>query len=45
MAVPEFGLWGQIDGGAGQQAIVENWVETASALITPAYVTAGDKGT
>jgi len=44
-AVPECGLWGQIDGGAGQEASVESWVETASALITPAYVAADDKGT
>ena len=43
-AVPECGLWGQIDGGAGQEATVESWVETASALITPAYVAGDDKG-
>jgi len=42
-AVPECGLWGQIDGGAGQEATVESWVETASALITPAYVAGDDK--
>jgi hypothetical protein len=43
-AVPDCGLWGQVNGETVGESDVESWVEKALALITPAYVVSEDEG-
>jgi hypothetical protein len=43
-AVPDCGLWGQVNGETTGEAGVESWVERAVELITPAYVLSENEG-
>lgn len=43
-AVPDCGLWGQVNGETVGESDVESWVEKALALITPAYVVSDAEG-